>query len=213
MSITWTISRNDATPALKDLAQQLTPRRMAAAVGPACARLVATHLRNLGTNKEGWPSTHFWARAARATHWDYDPQGALISISQIGVRQRWLGGEITAVNRRALTIPVSPVAYGHVAADFPGTFILKGKTGSFIAQRDQAALGHESVSGYRSRARKMGGNSNSRLRARLNILFKLVKSVLQSPNPNVLPTADELRSTALGALRMALKQKEAAPHA
>lgn len=206
MSVSIQVVKDTATPAIEKLKAKLTPRRLASAVGPACSRLVQRHFRGLGTNQRGWPSTHFWSRAAKATSWSREPEGVMISVNQIGVRQRWLGGTIKPVNARALTIPVSPVAYGHRASEFPGLFLLKTKKGAFLAQRGVEKARTEKISAKLRKALvgSMGGNANQRQRARLNILFKLVGSVDQAPDPDVLPSMAELSATATAAIKEAL---------
>ncbi len=206
MSVTIEVTQDKATPAIEKLKKRLTPQRLASAAGPACARLVQRHFRGLGTNKRGWPSTHFWARAARATFWSREPEGVMVSVNQIGVRQRWLGGQIKPVNARALTIPVSPVAYGHRASEFPGLFLLKTKKGAYLAQRGVEGARAEKISAKlrKTLIHSMGGNANRRQRARLNILFKLSSGVDQAPDPNVLPAMTELSATATQAIKEAI---------
>jgi hypothetical protein len=91
------------------------------------------------------------------------------------------------VNVRALTIPISPVAYGHRAADFPGLFMLKTRNGAFLVQRGERA----GVRGQRVRSRGLGGNVSRRLRADLNFLFLLSFGVNQEGDDTVIPTADQ----------------------
>jgi len=157
-------------------------RRLNGFIGPAVARLTRNNFRSLPTNKDGYPSTHFWAGAANSTSWTELPEGVLISVSQIGVRQRYQGGEIHAVNASALTVPVSAQAYGHVAADFPGSFLLKTKKGAWIVQ--------------------YGGGRHTD--STLEFLYKLETSVTQDANPNVLPSDEAITETALAAAEKAV---------
>jgi len=188
------------------LRASLTPGRLSAAVGPACANLTRAHLRDLGQNKRGWPTTNFWARAAKATSWRRVPEGTVVSINQIGVRQRFFGGPISPVNAKALTIPISPVAYGHVASDFPGIFALKTPKGTYLVQKDE-------TEGMKKRERAkairgMGGNWKRREAGTLHFLFKLVSSVLQGPNPGVLPDMDEYRAESNKAVLAAVIKRD-----
>lgn len=199
MTVDFIITRDTATPALAEAAASLTPQRMAAAVGPACARVVNRHLRSLGTNKRGWPSTHFWADAARATNWSHDPEGVLIKINKVGVRQRYHGGHIGPVNKEALAIPISPVSYGHTPRDFPGAFVLRTKSkGAYIVQYGET-VGQQTG----APVTRQGGNASKRLKATLIFLFKLSSGIDQEPNPDVLPTHEEMREAAIDALRAA----------
>jgi len=205
VSVTIDVVGNTADEALNALREQLTPRRMAAAVGPALARQVQRHLAGLGTNKRGWPSTRFWARAARATSWQRVPEGAVVSVNQIGVRQRFQGGIIKPVNARALTIPISPVAYGKTASEFPGSFLLKTKKGTFIVQPGEEVS--EKTSRMTKRTKGAGGNASRRIRAALNFLFVLKGQVNQEADPSVLPSRESMMETAKTALRGALITK------
>ncbi len=45
-----------ATPEVKSMAAQLTPRRLVAKIGPGLNRLVQNKLVSNGENKHGWPS-------------------------------------------------------------------------------------------------------------------------------------------------------------
>lgn len=177
--MTYELTMDDlATPTLRRRIDLLSPQRFAAAVGVSVYKLFRAHFRALGPNKKGWPSTGFWRDAANATNWQAVAGGVKISIAKIGVRQRLQGGEIHPVNAQALTIPISTEAYGHTAADFPGAFLLKTKKGAYIVQYTSGKGKH----------------------AIFNFLFKLVQSVDQEPDPNVIPSSEETLDTAAKAV-------------
>jgi len=203
MSVSQTIivTEDTASPALADLQSRVTPERMKAVIGPAINRLTQDHLVRRPTNKRGWPSTHFWARAARATHWDAQPDGVTVSINQIGVRQRYHGGPIRPVNRRALTIPISPEAYGKTASDFPDAFMIKTRKGAYLVQRGETT----SAKTGRTIKRTGRGVARKRVVAALEFLFKLSKGVTQDPDPDVIPSDEAYLDTAAGALRSSLE--------
>jgi hypothetical protein len=194
MSLTINVQKDTATPTMNRLRASLSPRRLAAAIGPACARLTQQHLRGLGTNKRGWPTTNFWARAAKATSWQTTQEGTVVSINQIGVRQRFYGGAIAPVKKSMLAIPISPVSYGHVPADFQNLFVLRTPKGVYLVQGGVTGGGTKAAQGQVKRG--MGGNAKHRKNAALNFLFKLSPSVLQGPDPGVLPDVDQFRSVA-----------------
>ena len=209
MSVTIQVTRDAATPAIAKMLGKLTPQRLGAAVGPACSLLVKQNFRGLGTNKRGWPTTNFWARAAKATSWSREPDGVMVSVNQIGVRQRWLGGVIRPVTARALTIPMSPVAYGHRASEFPGLFLLKTKTGTFLAQHGEDVGGKRTKAARASFAKGLKGNVKVRINAFLNILFKLESSVTQEADASVMPAREEFAATARQAIVEAIAGKGA----
>lgn len=194
-----------ARPRIAELMARLTPQRLAAAVGPACARATQRHLLALGQNKKGWPTTHFWSRAAKATSWQALEDGVVVSINQIGARQRYHGGHIAPVTKRALTIPISPVAYGHTASEFPGSFLLKTTNGAYIVQHGEEVGGGTSKAARAKFNRGRGGNASKRIKASLNFLFKLSTGVDQEPNPEVLPSHEEMAAVAVAAIQRAVR--------
>ena len=214
MSVTMSMKVSDhATPAILAKMDKCAPSRLRAIVAPALVRHVQSHLVKNGTNKRGWPSTHFWADAARGTSWSPVDSGGknvsiAININKIGVRQRFYGGTIEPVKAKALAIPISPVSYGHVPADFPGLFMIKTPKGAYLCQRGDAIedLGQRGqVKRFRTRAAFAGGNAKRRLRADLNLLFKLVGSVTQAPDPSVIPSSAELGKVAIERIEEAVK--------
>lgn len=206
MSYTVEVIKDTARPALQRLLAKLTPQRRAAAVGPAVARLLQRHFLGNGRNKRGWPTTNFWARAARATSWSGRDNGdALVSVNQIGVRQRWKGGAIAPVHAKALAIPISPVSYGHLPSEFPGLFLLRTKKGAYLVQYGDGA-GRETKAAAAKRVRGLKGNHSRRIKAALNFLFKLSGGVEQQPDDSVMPAMDAILQAAKDALLLAVRE-------
>jgi len=195
MSVALQINTFDrgATAVLEELNRELSPEKLRATFGPRCQELTRDHLKRLPHNKKGWPATNFWEAAARATRWEPAAGGIKIVVDKVGVRQRYLGGHIAPVTASALTIPISPLSYGKTAKDFPGSFLLKTKKGAYIVQYQ--------TSGSHPKARSPRTKGRGPLRATLTFLFKLVGSVDQKPNPNVMPTPEEYRATVFAAAR------------
>ncbi|MEI8289803.1 MAG: hypothetical protein WCH99_10045 [Verrucomicrobiota bacterium] len=204
MSLAFKVDVTDhATPAIEAKLAQCSPARLRAIVGPACARHVRSHLLGNGTNKRGWPSTHFWADAARSTSWfaNAGDQLVIISVNKIGVRQRYYGGRIAPVKAKALAIPISPVSYGHVPSDFTGLFLLKTKKGAYLCDRGEQV----SEKTGRLGRRQVGGNKSRQLKSNLVFLFKLAGSVTQAADPSVVPSADELMQVAMSRIEEAVQ--------
>lgn len=193
MSVAINIERDTASPWLAQLRREVTPQRMAAKLGPRCTRLLQRTFLKLGTNERGWPTTNFWARAAKATNWQPGDGYLLVGTNQIGVRQRYFGGDIRPVNAKALTIPASKEAYGKRAGDF-GNLVFKllldpesGKLRPALTERagsKQLAWGRKKKDG--SRPVKVVSQATG-----LVPLFWLVRSVHQKGNPAVMPTDAE----------------------
>jgi hypothetical protein len=183
-----TLVSDGITPVLQRALAAAEPRQLATWAGTSAKRLTQDHLRSLGRNKRGWPTTRFWSRAARATSFAVLGSAAEISINQIGVRQRYYGGVIRARQRRMLTIPIGPEAYGKTASDFPEAFLLKTKKGAYLVQRGLAP----SAKTGKLIKRTGQGFAAKRVSATFEFLFKLVASVNQAPNPEVLPNPADL---------------------
>jgi hypothetical protein len=181
-----TILRDDVTPALQAKLAQLQPRAIAAEVGEALTITTQNHLRANGTNKRGWRSTGFWARAARSTSWTATNDGVTISINQIGVRQRFYGGEIRAVEAKFLTIPISASAYGKTSKDFPDAFLIRTAKGAYIVRYGGTITATGKLS-EKKRTITNYGKKQTKAKATLEFLFKLVRSVNQKEDRTVLP--------------------------
>jgi hypothetical protein len=189
MPISLTIQVTDnATPALAAILAENTPENLAGKIGPKFASLMQQHLVSNGPNKQGGPSTNFWARAAQATTWATAADGVTVSINQAGVRQRLLGGTIAPTNAQALAIPISPLSYGRTPRDFAGLFLLAIKKGAYLVQ----TTGGTAKSGKR----KGSGRAAQQIQAGLTFLFKLADQVYQNPDPTVIPTAADFMEAA-----------------
>lgn len=192
MSVAVEVKVSDAAaPAIQKAIQAMQPGALQKRVGPACAGVTRSWLRGRPSNKRGWPTTNFYQRASKATTWSATEDGVVISINQIGIRQRYHGGPIRPVTAKALTIPISSQAYGKRASDFPGAFMIKTPKGSYIVQYS-------------------GGNTPKgrfkKQAATLEFLFKLSLGVNQKPDPTVLPADDVYYTTAHQAIKEGLNR-------
>jgi len=198
MSLAQKIEIEDsASPWLMELKGQVSPHRMAAEVGPRCTRLVQRNFRQLGTNAKGWPSTHFYGRAAEATNWQEGFGFVMIAINQIGIRQRLEGGDIKPVNAGALTIPAMPEAYGKTAGEFSNLKFAMIEDPERGTMRP-ALVAMRSTSSQVERVNITRGKQKGQTRFKevsqtfgLQALFWLAKGVHQEPDPSVMPTDGE----------------------
>jgi len=188
--------QDSATPAVEVLLKKCSPRRLARVIAPLLARFWRGRLVSLGTNKNGWPSTHFWPRAAASMVVQTTDDGVMLSVNQTGVRQRWLGGPISTVQAGALTIPVSPLSYGKTAADFPDLTLIRTPKGVYLVQLPGASSTARGLRRNKTRQNRIAGPPL--------FLFRLAQSVNQTGNPRVVPTNDEFAEVALGAIKEAL---------
>lgn len=184
-----------ATPAVEVLLQRCSPRRLVSVIAPVLARLWRERLLSLGTNKKGWPTTHFWRRAANSLSVQVADDGVTLTVAQTGVCQRWLGGPISTVKAGALTIPISPLSYGKTAADFPNLTLIRTPKGVYLVQLPGAS---STTRGARNKIRQ------SRIAGPPLFLFRLAQSVNQTGNPDVVPTNEEFAEAALAAIKDAI---------
>lgn len=89
--------------------------------GRAAVNVTREHLfkRNAThANRLGGARTNFYAGAARGTQFEVRPDGFVLGIDQVGIRQRYQGGTITPKQAKYLTIPMSAAAHGKRAREF-----------------------------------------------------------------------------------------------
>lgn len=154
----------------------------------ACGRQLTVDLKKHFRNKDatqpnriGGKRTHYWNQVASSVNQPEieSPTKISVTISDPTFAQKVFGGTITAKRRQYLTIPLTAEAYGHTAGDFVGAFILRTAKGAYIVKHGETITGTGKVS-----TAKVG---EYRIRANLNFLFKLVRSVDQARDPDALP--------------------------
>lgn len=198
VSVTTINIVDNATPSVSAKLADMSPQKLASRVGEPMRIFWRDRLKSLGRNKRGWPSTGFWESAARATRSTVVPTGLLLECTKVGVRQRYLGGHIKPVKARALTIPISPVSYGHSPSEFPGLFLIKTAKGAYLVQSQ--GIDTTTKKAFIGGRKALGGNASRRLRATLNFLFKLSSGVDQEADPSVVPTVDEFTEVAFAVI-------------
>jgi hypothetical protein len=152
------------------LASALRPAAINPVIGRAASNTVVAHLRRLNNerpNQLGGKRTNFYASAARGTSYSViSDTEVTVSIAHVGIRQRFFGGKIVPTGgRKFLTIPAAAEAHGKRAREFSDLEVVFGMGGRPIGL-----------------ARKAQGK-----RQFGTILFRLVRSVNQRPDPSVLP--------------------------
>ena len=177
-------------PAIFNLARGLRRPDTLMVMGRAVATLLRKHFTELDKdrpNKLGGERTHFWGKARRSVQQPELVSGdaAKVSITAIGVAQRYYGGDIVPHTAKALTIPVHPSAYGHRAREFDDLEYIPSKSGKSLAilARPNSASAHGIGEVY----------------------YVLVRRVHQKADPTVLPTETEIDEAALNAGETYLK--------
>ncbi|MBI5770832.1 MAG: hypothetical protein HZA93_23850 [Verrucomicrobia bacterium] len=181
-----------ATPILVAIEESIRPDRLKPVVGRAAVNVVRRHFFALDRerpNALAGGRTHYYAGAARGTHFDVLPDGVMISVNQVGILQRILGGTIVPKQAKFLTIPARSEAYGKRASEFRDLIILRRGDHQFgepyALARAVSTIVHRSgaadsllLGGSRSSSGGLQGGE---------ILFWLKRSVTQAPDPTVAP--------------------------
>lgn len=194
MSVGLQVSILDtARPTLDRVRTLMRPEQINRVVGVSATRFVRAHLSaqdRTRPNALGGKRTHFYAQAARATSFTIDPDGVTISIAQVGIAQRFFGGTIKAKPGKYLTIPANPAAHGKRAREFDLELVF-GAGGRPVALATKSTRRVEITQGPNGKVRKRVVGQRG------EIMFTLVKSVTQAPDPTVLPSADELTTVVI----------------
>lgn len=185
-----------AGPAVGRMRQAMDQSRIAAPIGAAVKKLFQMHLLGNPSNRQGWPSTGFWAGAARSTSYAVVRDGALVSVAKQGVRQRYVGGEIHPVKASYLTLPARAEAYGKRAGEFDNLVVAWRREGGKSVPWALVEAPSQSVAFGRRRkdnSRKVTEGSE----VGGAVYFWLVKSVTQKGDRSVLPSDEEITNTAM----------------
>lgn len=180
------VLKDDATPAVLAIQAGIAPSRLRPIVGRAGVNVVRKHLFKLDrarANALGGKRTHFYAAAARSTHFRNTDAGVVVSISHIGIAQRYFGGTIRPVNAKRLAIPARREAHGRRPREFNSLrAIYFRSTGSVaLVEAEQTQIGYTRKGKIRRGTRKGGG-----------VMYWLVKEVTQKGDKKVLPPDRQL---------------------
>lgn len=175
--LAFTIAITGTAPdSVRMLAAGLAPERLNPIVGRSARNTYREHLFGLNgqkANRLGGPRTNFYTGAGRATQFRVEGDHVIVSINQVGIAQRYFGGTIKPKTKKFLTIPARAEAHGHRASEFD-LVVLFNRSGPYaLAKRRQA--------------RSSRGFIGPGIGRGAEVMFWLVKSVTQQPDPTVLP--------------------------
>jgi hypothetical protein len=201
------------TPGVEDLVRRQSPGRVSAAIAPAAAQCIKDNYQRQPPNKQGFPSTGFWADAVRATRWEILPDGVMVITDKIGVRQRYFGGVISAgkgissktgqPTKYIIASAASPESYGKLPSEISGLKFVRFGRG----QDAPAALVALRATATEIAPKKKGkGFAPSAEQIGMVVLFWLKRSVNQKPNPDVLPTSEQMGQALGDALKLAFPE-------
>lgn len=168
-------------------------------VGRAAEGAVKEHFFRLDDEREnelGGKRSHFyWEAGKNTTHSTRGDDTVVISTRKLGLRQRYFGGEIHAINGKYLTIPARSESYGVRAKDFPGKlkFVMfaSGSAALVLDTPSEDDYGTVDDSGnVVGIGRKKG--KKKRLKKEGLVEYWLVPYVNQQSDPSVLPTTEAI---------------------
>lgn len=148
----------------------------------AYGRLVVREVQRACRAKGG---RHFWREVADATAvTECDADGVTVVNTHIAAAQKQFGGPIEAKNVKALTIPISALARGRRAGEFPQHLhTIKSRTGHSILGFDR-------------------GRGRAKIFTPLYVLVQ--KTRPQTPDP-FWPSAPKAKELAAQAIRLAMR--------
>ena len=194
MSYTIDIT-DDASPLVRRLGRAIRVGALTDAMRRGAVNRVKNHifaLKDTKRNRLGARSTGFYSSAAKATHSTSEPGEITITVSKQGFRQRLEGGRITAIKSKLLTIPATAEAHGKRASEFKDLqfVVLGGRPALVRAKQTRLKIGGRRKDGTRT----IRGRETT---TGLEVLYWLKKSVLQKPDPSVMPPRQEIVAAAL----------------
>ncbi len=164
-------------------------------VGESVASMVRAHLVRLDgerANALGGKRSHFYREAAKGTSSRATAQGAEVTIEKLGLRQRLYGGTIHAINSKYLTVPARKESYGVPAREFPGDLkFVQFKSGAKALVLDDQTHAVDEAGNYATHSRKKSKKKSVGM-----VMYWLVPSVYQRPDPSVLPSESAIAGAA-----------------
>ncbi len=196
------ISRDDASPLLQRVKDAAQIAGLSLVMARAIGILVKDHLVALNAERHRY-GRNYYAQAARSVSARAAGGFALISITQIGIRQRLYGGRIMpGPGKQFLTIPAVPEAYGMRAGEFQDLHV--GRAMNPAGRIQWALIRRASTAISIARRKRADGTIKTsvrpgEMRAGGEVIFWLVRSVNQRADPSVLPTRQEMIATGVAA--------------
>ncbi len=196
------ITRDDLSPLLQRVKDAAQIAGLSLVAARAIGILVKDHLVALNAQRHRF-GRNYYARAARSVTAKGAGGLALVSVTQIGIRQRLYGGTIVPKNGgRFLTIPANPAAYGMRAREFSDLKVARvvnpdGRLQWALVRRASQAIS------FARRKQKDGSVKVTvrpgELRAGGEVMFWLVRKVTQRADPTVMPSRLEMATAGVAA--------------
>ncbi len=209
------ISRDDLSPLLARLGNEANVGGLTNVMGRAAGNLVKDWLYDLDSKRHRY-GRNYYRGAADSVTIATTPNSAIISITQVGFRQRLQGGVIKPkAGKKFLTIPAAPEAYGRRAGEFSSLefrYVLDdgGHLRPALVQRAHTPLK------FINRRRKDGTVKLSVKAGALNeekVMYWLVRQVTQRADSTVLPAPGLIVAAAVQAGLRRLERLKQSPSA
>ncbi len=202
VAIEVSITKDEATPAIERVRLGLQPQRLGAIIGRSATNTIREHLFGLNQSRPnalGGNRTNYYASAARATHFTCMGDVVIVSVSWIGMAQRYFGGVIrpgkgissfSGKPTKFLARPARAEAYGKLPGEFNDLVMLWGRNGPYaLARAVSTAISYRKTHTLDMKA--AGSSAITRAVGRGTqggeVMFWLKRIVIQEPDETVLP--------------------------
>jgi len=192
---------DEVTPLLARVNDAAVAKGLVLVGARAVGSLVKEHLYGLDQQRHRY-GRHFYRQAADSVTAQSVAQGASVSITQLGFRQRLLGGAIYP-RGGFLTIPEAPEAYGHRAREFPDLHVARVVDPKFGFLRWALIRNLSTPIAVRKRKQKDGTYRTKIIAGQQRggeVMYWLVRDVGQRADPTVLPYAEQMNARAVSAI-------------
>jgi len=195
------VTRDSFTPLIQRITSEAKLGGLSLVMGRAAGNLVRDWLYDLNAERHRY-GRNYYSQAADSVTVTNTVRGPVISVTQVGFRQKLKGGVIRPkAGKTYLTIPAAPEAYGRRAGEFNDLDfqIVLDENGSLrpaLVRRASTALK------FTRRKRKDGTISVSVRPGELRegkVMYWLVRQVNQRPDASVLPPPGLIVATAVQA--------------
>lgn len=180
---------------LRDRIERCCPAAIGAAIREDLVNEVSSHVAALDAraNRLGGARTHFYEHEAESVTWELGETELRISVGEIGLRQRFLGGALVpGPGKKWITIPARAEAHGKRAGEFNNLrFVQYSEDTAALIVNEGGEIGRRRVRGSKGFV-----NRKSAVQADMT-MFWLKKSVTQEADASVLPSAARLAEVAL----------------
>lgn len=201
--LTLRLMGDEALRELQEKAARLGQSAEAAKVGgQAVSIVIQNHFYELSRRRHRMSNKFdFYAQAAKSVAVSSTSNGSVVTITKLGLAQRWLGGTIragagtssaTGTLTKYLAIPARTEAEGKPPSAFDDLVFVPRRNGK--AMLVEALQTKVSISGKKRRTIKRGSEVGSL------VMYWLVPEVTQAPDPSVMPTEDEMTHAATEAM-------------